>query len=112
MYQSADSPRAVKLRQAIEIEILTAVVDEALRQGFSISVYDGGEHFTATTDRATLLDQLFNTDEDVIFLYQNNEQIGWVKFVYGNDGWDVVSDYTTNLESIMGPANALSEKYS
>ena len=111
MYQSPNSPPSVKRRQAVEIEILTAVLDEALRQGLSISVYDGGEHFAATTDRPTLLDQLFNTDEDVIFVYQGTEQIGWVKFVYGNDGWDVVSDYTTNLESIMGPADVLSKKY-
>ncbi len=28
-------------------------------------------------------------------------QIGWVRFIYGNDGWDVISDYTTNLEPVM-----------
>ena len=27
----------------------------------------------------------------------------WVWFVYGNDGWDVVCDYTINLESIIDP---------
>jgi hypothetical protein len=37
---------------------------------------------------------------------------GWVLFIYGNDGWDVISDYTCNLEPIMGPANELSEQHS
>jgi len=24
---------------------------------------------------------------------------------YGNDGWDVISDYTTNLEDTLAPLN-------
>lgn len=35
--------------------------------------------------------------------------IGWVRFVYGNDGHDVISDYTTNLESVLEPINAYAE---
>lgn len=37
---------------------------------------------------------------------------GWVYVVMGNDGWDVISDYTTNLEPLMSGANRLAEKYS
>jgi hypothetical protein len=36
---------------------------------------------------------------------------GWVRFVYGNDGWDVVSDYTTNLEPHMKNADKLADYY-
>jgi hypothetical protein len=29
----------------------------------------------------------------------------WVRFVYGNDGYDVISDYTTSLEAVLAPIN-------
>jgi len=32
-----------------------------------------------------------------------------VYFVLGNSGWDVISDYTTNLEALLAGANALAE---
>ena len=32
--------------------------------------------------------------------------------VYGNDGWDVVNDYTVNLESVMKRANLIADKHS
>jgi len=35
---------------------------------------------------------------------------GWVYFVYGNDGWDVVSDYTTNLEAVLKGSGELAER--
>ena len=37
--------------------------------------------------------------------------IGWVYLVFGNDGWDVISDYTTNLEFLMGEALKISDHY-
>ena len=35
---------------------------------------------------------------------------GWVYLVYGNDGWDVLADYTVNLGPSMQPANELSDQ--
>jgi hypothetical protein len=32
---------------------------------------------------------------------------GWVRFIYGNDGWDVMNDYSTVLEPYLIKTNAL-----
>ena len=39
--------------------------------------------------------------------------LGWVWFVYGNDGYDVISDYTANekIEALMVNVNKLADKY-
>ncbi len=42
------------------------------------------------------------TDEDVLhFGYDGQPSLGWVYLVYGNDGYDVVNDYTTNLDELF-----------
>ena len=43
-------------------------------------------------------------DEDTLLVHRprpdqgDYERLGWVKLVYGNDGWDVICDYTVPLE--------------
>lgn len=45
---------------------------------------------------------MFQTDEDFIYLYsQDGARCGWFRLIYGNDGWDVVNDYSTNMQEIM-----------
>jgi len=109
---------SVKMRQEIERKIATAFVTEAIKAGYTMTVdYGDGESKRFTTVK-TVLAAMFQGDDDRVYLYQHNElnkqtvRVGWVWFVYGNDGWDVISDYTTNLESLMGPANKISEHYS
>lgn len=103
---------SVKLRQELEKRIATEVINEALRMGHAISVNDG-EETTLTHSRIAgdILAAMFTTDEDWLFIMDGVKDIGWVRFIYGNDGYDVVNDYTTNLEELMRPANELAEKY-
>jgi hypothetical protein len=42
--------------------------------------------------------------------FDTRRSFGWVRFIYGNDGWDVINDYTTNLEPVIAGVNALAEK--
>jgi hypothetical protein len=35
---------------------------------------------------------------------------GWVRFIFGNSGWDAISDYTTNFEDVLKPVLELSDK--
>lgn len=91
----------VRHRIAIERKIVRAVVKAALAAGFTFSVDDGEEVIPAETEQAAM-NALLNTDEDYLFLRQGNKTFGWVRFVYGNDGWDVISDYSTNLDFLMG----------
>lgn len=55
---------------------------------------------------------MFATDDEYLHVYRvDKTYLGRVWLVYGNDGWDVISDYTVNLEHIMEGANKLSDKY-
>lgn len=104
---------SVKMRQEVERKIATALVEESLRVGYAVSV-DNGEEETKPMRRAsTILKAMFQTDEDRLYMYTpgSDTRIGWVYFVYGNDGWDVISDYTTNLEPLMVEANKISKRY-
>lgn len=114
MYLGATDPR-VKARQAIEKRIVLHLIDELLAQGFKLAVYDGEEEHAATTSRLKLIQDVMNTDEDYLIVYpanadQSSDRLGWVKLVYGNDGWDVISDYTVNLEANIAKTNALADK--
>lgn len=97
----------VRSRISIERRIVTSLVDEFLAQGFTLIVDDGEEHTPAAT-KAAAMDALLNTDEDQLGIVdKEGDTIGWIKLVYGNDGWDVMSDWHTNLDEFMPKTLAL-----
>lgn len=48
-------------------------------------------------------------DEELLIVYWDGVQIGVVVLVHGNDGYDVINDYTVSLEEHLGAAKALSD---
>jgi hypothetical protein len=98
--------------QTIERRIVRSTIDDLFLAGYSVSVFDG-EAFTLeqSTDRAAILAAMNTTGEDFLYAVDaNGVRVGWVRFVYGNDGWDVMNDNTTNLESAIAKTNALIDK--
>ena len=98
---------SVKMRQIVEREIATSVVKTLLKAGFALSVDNGdnnGDEFEIANSRSkkTVLEKMFQTDEERVYAIKDGKLFGWVYFVYGNDGWDVISDYTVNLEKYIG----------
>lgn len=110
MYPKNDSDCGA--RQLVERRIVRSLVDEILEQGLSISVYDGEETHPVTSDREKVLEDLINTDEDYVMVFSGQQKIGWVRLVYGNEGWDVICDYTVNLEDKMTRTQALIDELS
>ena len=105
-------------RPAIERAIALAIVVEILAQGHLISVNNGGDEneLDHSRDLDAIMAALFASDEDYLYIYEP-ERVGnlsegnhdnWVRLVYGNEGWDVVCDYTVDAEKYMATANALS----
>lgn len=111
MYISPNVTPEVKRRIAVEKKIVIRTVAELLKAGYQLSVFDGEEESRITWDAKELHKALMNTDEDFLNVWVEGEakQFGWVKFVYGNYGNDVISDYTVNLESVLAPVNAYAE---
>lgn len=102
----------VKTRQKIEKLIARKFVRIALKAGFAISLDNGGDdyEFKHSTDFKHIVGEMFATDDEWLHLSKDGNYVGWVWFVYGNDGWDVIADYTTNLEDLMPEVEKLSDK--
>jgi hypothetical protein len=101
--EKGDRKYARQLRVAGEI--CKTLVGEALKRGFTVSVFDSEEWTVKkSSDKAEIVDALFTTDMDTLCLRRpDGSRIGSVLLVYGNDGPDVVSDYTCapEIEEIM-----------
>ena len=91
---------AVKARQRVEQTIALTAAQVLLDAGFSLGVNDGEEitiHHSRNIE--DIKDALFTTDEDYLYVYRakgdrkDTRPDGWVQLVYGNDGWDVISNY-------------------
>lgn len=105
------STGAIKARQRIEQTIALVTAQALLDAGYSLGVNDGEEttiHHSRDLDK--IQDALFTTDEDWLYVYETwgdgnthrKSPDWWVRFVYGNDGWDVISDYSIALETVIG----------
>jgi hypothetical protein len=125
------STGTVQARQRIEQEIALTVVDELLKDGYLLGVNDGEETTVHhSRNRGDIENALFTTDEDWLLVYyedadqddplnvvtgtEDDKADWWVRLVYGNDGWDVISDYSTALEGVIGkgtPVEALVDSY-
>ena len=108
---------SVTRRQKIESRIASRAVSALLAAGYSLSVAQGGEdEQPATTSKRKIMELLGECDEDYLFVYapapsqiKAGWKIGWVHLVYGNDGNDVIADYTCTLESQLAAVLAYAE---
>lgn len=93
---------SAKMDQAVEKEIVSWVVQDLLKAGFALSVYYGDGNWGAekSIDAVAIVKDLMATDDEKLVAHRagSSNTAGWVRFVYGNDGYDVICDYTMNLE--------------
>ena len=106
----------VETRQKIERQIARKTAKDLIAAGYSVAVFDGEEiALEASTDVRAIMAAMFSTDEDYLFAMTPSEdgkmkRAGWVRFIYGNTGFDVINDYTTNLETALTETNALADR--
>lgn len=104
----------VKNRIALERRIVSRIVKDAIDLGYTISVFDGESYpIQGSADYRAVMRSAFSTDEDTLIFREQGRRIGSVYLVYGNDGYDVVANYTDNpeVEKILHRANALVSLY-
>ena len=102
-----DITPAVKRRIDLEERIARATVRALLAAGFSVSVFNGEEDLLVkdnhgSTNVTEVIDQMSTTDEDYLNAWKDGKIFGWVYFIYGEDGWDVINNHTVNLEPYIG----------
>jgi multidrug efflux pump subunit AcrA (membrane-fusion protein) len=110
---SSSLPGTVKVRARIEAQIARRVVESAIAKGYSVSVDDGEEiTLSRSRDVDAILNAMWTTDEDRLYInLPNAKRLGMIYFVYGNEGFDVINDYSVSLEEpFMSEVNAWVER--
>jgi hypothetical protein len=98
----------------VEQQIVIKTVQTLLAAGYQLNVFNGGDEPelpTDSSDLATVTAAMMETDDEKLAVSQDGHNAGWVYFVYGNSGWDVISDYTTNLEDVLQPVIAFADTF-
>lgn len=91
----------------IDKKIIEKTVDSLLNAGACLSVRDNldlGCFLRGSVDRDAIVSAIMDTDESI--LQSSGCVRGLVFFVLGNDGFDVINDYSCNLEDVLGPVFA------
>lgn len=105
--------RAVGKRIRDEGRICRAIVDKALSEGLTVSVNDGEEWTVRkSSDRDQIIDALMSTDADILSIRHATAVpagMGRIWLVYGNEGHEVINDYSTALEDWLAPIKALTD---
>ena len=91
---------ANRRRMAGERRVVRRVVRDLLAAGFALTVDDGGDEpaIGKSTDARKIEACLLNTDDDRIYASKPGVKAAFVRFVYGNDAWEVIADYSVSLE--------------
>lgn len=99
-------------RIAIEKQIARATIKALLAAGYIVTMNDGEEDTVEqSTDAAAIYAAMMTTDEDYLIAHTvTGQRVGYIYFVYGNDGYDVISDYTMSLETVMNSVNELADE--
>ena len=81
-----------------ERRICTALIKQVLADGNALSVFDGEEWTVKSSrDEKLIRAALFTTESDELVVRDvDNNRLGWFQLTYGNDGYDVIGDYTAN----------------
>ena len=96
----------------VEKLITRRLIEALLAEGFCISINNGGseDEISDSKDLEAILASMRAADEDYVLVNKPGTLNGWVRLIYGNGGFDVISDYTTNLESVIQSALILADK--
>jgi hypothetical protein len=103
---------SVRRRFELEWDIALALVKSAIGHSYTIEVdYGDDETVKGLTTVVDVMNVLFEADDEHLFLTGGDCGDGWIYLVYGNDGYDVISDYTVNLDPLMDEPDKISNKY-
>ena len=110
----------VETRIKIEKTVVRLIVESVLSFCYCVSIHNG-EYFSISHSRnkGEIMQNVMTTDTDVLVVHSEfGVNLGKIYLVYGNDGWDVVTDHTDNeiinlvLEDANKYAMKMEEKYS
>jgi len=103
---------SVQHRQHVEARIALTAVQSLIQAGFYVTVNDGEDDvITTSQDLHAIAACMMSTDEDTLVATKPVGKVhinsGFVQLVYGNHGYDVISDYSVSLKEHLDAANKL-----
>lgn len=112
--------KSVIRRSLMERAIIRRAVQALLahrtnaQPSYVLTVHDGGsEVISRSRDADAIMGAIMATDEDVLWVRRygahGNERVGFLALIYGNDGWDVISDHTVALADVLQDTNDFAE---
>lgn len=101
---------AARGRAYIELQIVNAFIAAAAEAGYELKIGEMDEVDMAeyANDFRTAL---FDLDDAHVNVFDGEKRAGWVYFVFGNDGYDCISDYSTKLEEFLKPVMAVADRW-
>lgn len=102
-----------KMRFELEWRIVAMTVETLLEQGFTLSIDHDGDNdgpIPITACDMAAMEELFACDEETLYVDGHGAR-KFVRFIYGNSGWDVISDYGVSLEDALKTVNAFAAEY-
>ena len=100
-----------------EQKIATKVVEDILAAGHTITIAyhdSNSDTIVQSTDAAAIVAELNQCDVEYLLVHRAGsnrfEHLGWVEFVYGNDGYDLISNNTIGIDHLLAGAEALADR--
>ena len=103
--------------QQLEGAIMAQVILDALAAGYRISVDDGEDEFTPQQTLGDILALMGATESGDWLRFadpaNHDKRVGWIHFIYGNDGYDVIADYSAKpaTEALLANAERLADAF-
>lgn len=106
-----DQIKRNRKRIAGEKTVVRRVVRDLLAAGYSLTVDDGeDEPVKKSTKFSEIMAALMQTDEDYLYTHKQGCPNSFVRFVYGNDSWEVICDHGVSLEKVLKGAQEVCER--
>lgn len=101
----------------VETMIAKQCIADLIAAGLYVTVYNGDDYdLVRSQDPDAIYKAMAATDEDYLMVSGSRKgkvcdrsDKGWVRFIYGNSGPDVINNYTTCLEKTIATTNKLAE---
>lgn len=95
----------VKTRISVENQIAKKVVKDLLAEGLNLHVISEGDRLLTSKDEKEILSLVLDLEEVSLQTVD-----GYVLLVFGNDGYDLIVDYSLSLEETLAEALKVSRR--
>ena len=104
--------RKLSKDELAENQIIEVAVENFVKSGHLVSVHNGEDlSCPPTDDVARILGSLRATDSDQLLLHRDGRQTSsYLLLVYGNEPYEVMADWTLDVEDMVAPAARLAEE--